>query len=164
MDKSRPVDVVRLSRFDTLWYLPEALARIRSFLEKYDSVADPSTMMATIVSDMWMAQVPRHLILVGLDQDTDQVVAHMLMSCENYYGPKNRINITQLEHDPGYSFQSQYEQGMALAYEWARKMDADVVCCWARNEAVAKVFEQNVGFKRSEKVLMEIAVPPREKE
>lgn len=143
------VERVHLANRNLRW-APAVLERARRFCETYDSDADVEVMTAHLMAEMF-AREPSHLILVGIQDE--QAVGHLVALIEDFYGSRG-VTVTQLMVDrEAHVPREVFRLGMDVVEQWARSVGACRIGNWARNPAVARLF-QRYGFEASERVLM----------
>ena len=132
--------------------------RAVNFMISYDVTGNPDVMWQEIAQQMIIDQ-PTMLVLAVLDDD-EQVVGHLIAEMQNHHGILV-IMVTQAELDPNDSLQKgmMMKRAWSFVTEWATKLGAKKIMCWALDESRAAIFEK-LGLEMTDKVIMEMPVLP----
>lgn len=144
-DTGNGLRVMILERRDNAaWaYWPVAWKRIEAFCRAYDSDADIPTLWQTLAEN-FASPGPQSIPLLLLD-DKGMAIGHLLVCIEDWVG-RRVCSIVQLEVDGALSAEV-IDPAFDWIKRWAIAQGCEILQCFARNDAVARLFRQKYGFE-----------------
>lgn len=136
-------------------YMPELLRRAYAFCEKYESDANAAMLLASI-KQSFVNPTPG-IIGMLLVMEGRGVIGHLVVTLEEWMGCR-MATIVQIESEIVLTPEI-LEAPFEYLNNWALLSGAKFFQCLARNETVARLFQQKYGFERK-RVLMRKALKP----
>jgi hypothetical protein len=134
-------------------YLIQVMERVRNFCIQFESDANPD-IFCEAVAEAYFRENPGLYSFAVVD-DAGKVVAHAIVTVENYYGTIT-INIPQFWKDKGVQIPGElYDRFFELVIGLAKANKATKIRMSARNSAVARVLGR-LGFKDTGRVVMQM--------
>lgn len=149
------VEIIHASNGNCHLHASAFLDRAVNFIIAYDYPGDPEYLWHDLAYEMRNPS-PSKLCLAAIDEETGDVVGHLLAELQFQYGIK-QVMITQLEilHEEPQVRGILMKEGWPLVEKWARDTGSRAIKCWARNERLARQFEK-FGLQSKDYVIMEL--------
>lgn len=113
-----------------------------AFVDMYNALTDKPT-LSDLLLRSWVYNSTDVLILAGLDKH-EKVVAHLIAQVQ-YVGSHPYGMVMQVETDEGSA--NIVAQGWVILQEWVHKKNLKGLANMALNEATARLWRMNFGFK-----------------
>lgn len=140
----------------TAWQLmPELLRRTYDFCQKYDSDANTAMLLGSI-KQAFVLPTPG-IVGMLLLMEGKGVVGHLIVTLEEWMGCR-MATIVQIESDIPLTHDI-VDGPFEFLNDWAVFSGARYFQCLARNDTVARLFQQKYGFERK-RILMRKRLEP----